>query len=183
MSGMNVMPNARDRLAPSRRLLGVQGMLWGQPGLITARAPEKPSRAYVYLDVSGSMSAVLPQLLGLILPYVVRRQAVVFQFSTRVEPLPLAQLKGGKLRTTTGTDINCVLAHALAAVPPLKRVLILTDGYTGTPRADLLHAVQERKLRVYVVLPAESAHREQLEGLARSITVLPPLRPLRAVRR
>ena len=120
ISGLNVMPNVRDRLASARQLLGVQGVLWSQPGVVKARVQETPSRVYVYLDVSGSMNSLLPHLLTLLLPYVAQGQAVVFQFSTRVEPLPFARLKGGQLRTTQGTDINCALVHALDAKPQLK---------------------------------------------------------------
>ncbi|NDJ62615.1 MAG: hypothetical protein GYB67_15940, partial [Chloroflexi bacterium] len=92
MSGTHVMPNPRDRLASARQVLGVQGVLWGQPGVVTARMPERPSRTNIYLDVSGSMNQVLPYLIGLLLPYVAKGQAAVFQFSTVVEPLPFDQL-------------------------------------------------------------------------------------------
>jgi len=176
ISGMNVMPNARDRMASARQVLGVQGVLWNQPGMVKARVPETPSRAYVYLDVSGSMNQLLPHLLGLLLPYVTHGQAVTFQFSTRVEPLPLNQLRNGHLRTTQGTDINCVLIHALAANPQLKKVLILTDGYTGSPRPDLVRQIQASGLKIHAVLPGESAYTQELQRIARSITILPNMR-------
>ncbi len=137
MAGMHVLPNPRDRLASARERLGVQGVLWGQPGMVMARVPETPGRAHVYLDVSGSMMQILPHLLGLLLPYVARGEALVFQFSTQIEPMTLDELKRAKLRTTQGTDINCVLTHLLAANPPVHRALILTDGYTGTGQLEL----------------------------------------------
>ena len=52
-------------------------------------------------------------------------------FSTKVKTVPLAALREGARVTTGGTDINCVLEHALAARP--SRVLVLTDGYVGQP--------------------------------------------------
>ena len=176
ISGLNVMPNARDRLASARQQLGVQGVLWNQPGMVKARVPETPSRAYVYLDVSGSMNQLLPHLLGLLLPYVAHGQALVFQFSTRVEPLPLPQLRRAQIRTTQGTDINCILTHALAAKPALKKVLILTDGYVGAAQPDLLRQVRASGLKLYAVLPGESAYTQELQGVARSITILPLIR-------
>jgi hypothetical protein len=176
MSGISVIPNARDRMAAARTQLGVQGVLWGQPGTVKARVPETPSRAYIYLDVSGSMNQLLPHLLGLLVPYVQRGQASVFQFSTVVEPLPLDQLKRGHLKTTQGTDINAVLTHALAAVPPCKRILILTDGYTGKPHPENMRKMRERGIRIYAVMPGESAHQADLQDATRSITVLPPVR-------
>ena len=179
ISGMNVMPNARDRMASARQQLGVQGVLWNQPGSVKARVPETPSRAFVYLDVSGSMSQLLPHLLNLLLPYVAHGQALVFQFSTRVEPLPLNQLKRGYIRTTQGTDINCVLTHALSTQTKLKKLLILTDGYVGTPSSDLIRQINARGVKIYAVLPGESAYTQELQGVARSLTILPPIRSTR----
>jgi len=144
--------------------------------MVKARVPETPSRAYVYLDVSGSMNQLLPHLLGLLLPYVAHGQALVFQFSTRVEPLPLPQLRHAQIRTTQGTDINCILTHALAAKPALKKVLILTDGYVGAAQPDLLRQVRASGLKLYAVLPGVSAYTQELQGVARSITILPLIR-------
>jgi hypothetical protein len=175
ISGTSVMPNARDRLAPARKLLGGPGTIWNQQGSIKARVPETPSRTFVYLDVSGSMAHLIPHLLGLLTPYVQQGLAEVYQFSTAVEPLPLAKLRHGHLRTTGGTDINCVLRHMLEVKPYVQRVLILTDGYVGRPAADLAGGVQERNMRLYVVLPAESQNMRDLDGLAQGFTVLPPL--------
>lgn len=174
VGGLGVLPSAADRLAPGRRALGLPGTLWAQRTTTMARIPERPASAHVYLDVSGSMSALLPHLSGLLLPYVQRGEARVFQFSTEVEPLPLAELRRGKLKTTYGTDIRCVFEHALAT-PRLKRLLILTDGYTGPPSDDQRLAIAERRLAIHVVLPAESAWRRDLETVARTITVLSPL--------
>lgn len=179
MTGMSVMPNARDRMVPARRSLGVQGLLWNQPGMMQVRTPDVPSRAYIYLDVSGSMSSLIPHLLGLVLPYVANGQAEVFQFSTVVEQMPLEELRKGQLRSTRGTDINCVLHHLLEPrQPAVKKALVLTDGYTGTPTADFARNIAEGGYRVHVVLPYESAWTEDLEPLATTVTVLPPVRPV-----
>ena len=176
MNGMHVLPNPRDRMASARERLGVQGVLWGQPGMIMARQIETPSRAYVYLDVSGSMNQLLPHLLGLLLPYALKGSILVYQFSTIVEPLPCAQLRRAQLRTTQGTDINCVLPHLLAETPPVRRVLIVTDGFTGVPHPDYARQLQERNIRVHVVLLADNSSAENLRGIARSITILPSSR-------
>ncbi|MBZ0286739.1 MAG: hypothetical protein K8I30_03925, partial [Anaerolineae bacterium] len=53
VGGMGVVPNARDRMVSARKQLGVQGVLWSQPGQVRARTVDKPSKAHVYLDVSG----------------------------------------------------------------------------------------------------------------------------------
>jgi hypothetical protein len=176
ISGTSVLPNARDRLAPARKLLGGPTTIWNQQGSVKARVPETPSRTFVYLDVSGSMSNLIPWLLGLITPYVQQGLAEVFQFSTVVEPLPLAKLREGRLRTTGGTDINCVLKHALEFKPHVHRILLLTDGYVGMGASDLVSGIRERNMRVYVVLPAESPNMRDLEPISHGFTVLPPLK-------
>lgn len=175
VAGTSVLPNPRDRLAPARNQLGMPATLWAQPGTVRARVPEVPSKAHVYLDVSGSMADVLPHLLGLVLPYVVSGQADMFQFSTIVEPLPFSRLQNGRLQTTGGTDINCVLEHALGATPLIHRALLLTDGATGMPWDELADRVREQNLRIYVVLPAEAAWEEDLRGIASFMAILPPL--------
>jgi len=175
VTGTNVLPNARDRLAPARQLLGMPNTLWAQPGTVKARVPETPSKAHVYLDVSGSMAEVLPYLLGLVLPYIATGQADIFQFSTIVEPLPLSRLQQGRLQTTGGTDINCVLEHLLGFNPVIHRALVLTDGATGMPADQYAGRVQEQNVRIYVVLPAENAWEDDLREISSYMTILPPL--------
>jgi hypothetical protein len=108
------------------------------------------------------MAHILPHLLGLILPYVRSGQADLYQFSTIVEPLPLDELKRAKLRTTGGTDINCVLQHAIETRPLVRRALVLTDGYTGRPRPELVQRAAEQHLRIHAVLPARMGTKDQL---------------------
>ena len=177
--GLHVLPNPHDRLAAARTRLGVQGVLWNQPGVVAARSPEAPSRAYIYLDVSGSMREMLPYLISLLLPYVARGEAFVYQFSTLVEPLPFEPLKRGKLRSTRGTDINSVLAHLLGASPLVPRALILTDGRTGVPLPEHVRTIKARKVQLHVVLPSGAQQVEDLQGIARSITILPEIKPHR----
>ncbi|MCZ7535034.1 MAG: hypothetical protein M5T61_03175 [Acidimicrobiia bacterium] len=174
LSGPGVLMNPRDRLAPARRLLGAPTTLWAQPSTTRTRLRERIATAHVYVDVSGSMTALLPHILGLLLPYVVRREADVYQFSTEVVPLPLGELRSGKIRTTLGTSIPCVLNHMLAA-PLLRRALVLTDGYVGAAPADLAADLASRDIELNVVLPHESQWASDLEPIAHSVTVLPPI--------
>ena len=176
-AGMGVLPNASDRLAPARRALGAPETLWQQRAMVPVRLPEVPPSAHVYLDVSGSMVELIPFLTGLLLPYVADGRARVFQFSTRLEPLSLEDLRRGKLKTTGGTDIRPVFDHLLAD-GRVRRALILTDGYAGQPTAEQAAQIDERRVRLHVVLPQESAWRRDLEPVAASLTVLPPLRPV-----
>lgn len=175
ISGMNVIPNARDRLSSARRQLGIPNTLWTQPGEVKARVKQYQKRAHVYLDVSGSMSKVVPYLLNLILPYVASGKAETYQFSTVVQHLPLSNLRQGLVRTTGGTQIDCVLQHLLRANPHVPRAVIITDGYTGLPSPDLVAAVTKQGVKIQVILPAESPYEYDLQEIAHDFTVLPPL--------
>ncbi len=177
ITGMGPLPNIFDRQAPAREKLGVQGLLWVQQGMIKTRTPDENSHAYIYLDVSGSMNSLLPYLIGMLVPYVKKRDAVVFQFSTKVEPVSLEQLKAGKIRTTQGTDIACVMKHLLEANPPVKRALILTDGYTGVPHPQAVAQLKDRRIAVHVVLPAGNSSPNDLQNIARTMSRLPPHQP------
>ena len=108
-------------------------------------------------------------------PYVASGEARAFQFSTELTPVGAAALRRGELETTFGTDIRCVFDHLLGD-PHVRRALLLTDGYTGAPGDDQRRLLEERRIAVHLVLPAESAYRNDLEPVARSVTVLPPLK-------
>lgn len=172
-AGTGVVPNPRDRLAPARGRLGVAG-LWVQPQAVPVRLGRPRPCSNVYLDVSGSMFALLVPLLGLLAPYVRGGRARLWQFSTEVAALTVADVKAGRLSTTGGTDIDCVLEHMLEPGAP-RRALVVTDGYTGAGRA-ALHARMRRSGReLHAVLPSESAWTGDLEGFATTLTVLPAI--------
>ena len=163
LGGPGPLPNPADRLLPAKRALGVPAPLSAQWIPTRRRSLDPPARALVYLDVSGSMSAWLPHLVDLLVPLVRRRLVRVQQFSTVVAPLGLDDLARGRLTTTDGTDINCVLTDILDR--PQRRVLLITDGYVGAPRESLAAAVRERGVRVHAALPADGWDRD-LSGFA-----------------
>lgn len=173
--GKGVVPNGRDRLVHARKRLGTPPTLWAQPGTYKARVPERRVKAHVYLDVSGSMSHILPYLVGLITPYVQSGKADVFQFSTLIEYLPLRDLSQGVVRTTGGTQIQCVMEHLVEHTGTVKRALILTDGYTGRPKSQHVQHVKTEGTMIHVVLPHESPNERDLRSIATSFTILPPV--------
>jgi hypothetical protein len=175
ISGTGVIPNPRDRVIHARRILGRGDTLWNQNQDVNARIQEPRHRAYVYFDVSGSMRRVLPYLLGLLTPYVVNDRAKLFQFSTIVEPLELKSLKEGLITSTGGTRIVPVFEHLIQQTQKVSRVLILTDGITGSPTSQQMAILKDRNTRVHVVLPSESANTYDLEQVATSMTILPSL--------
>ena len=92
----------------------------------SATVPKRAATANVYLDVSGSMYAEMPQIIALLgrLSRYIRRP--FWAFSNCVAP---AVIKNGQLvaSTTGGTSMACVLQH-LAQTRPATAIVI-TDGY------------------------------------------------------
>jgi predicted metal-dependent peptidase len=86
----------------------------------------------VYVDVSGSITGELKAALyGTVLgcrEFVFPR---VHLFSTQVADVTVAQLRTGECRSTGGTDIACVADHMRRN--KVRRAVILTDGYVGSP--------------------------------------------------
>ncbi|AKU11255.1 hypothetical protein AzCIB_1350 [Azoarcus sp. CIB] len=82
--------------------------------------------AQIYLDVSGSMYAEMPEIIALLqcLSRYIRRP--LWAFSDVVAP---ARIESGQLKTETtgGTSMTCVLAHVLKTRP--SAAIVVTDGY------------------------------------------------------
>ena len=171
--GNGVLPNARDRLMPARQHLGVNGVLWTQVNTYKARINHESVRAHVYLDVSASMREVLPYLVHLLIPYVKQQRASVFQFSTKVEPLSLQQLRQGNIQSTGGTAIQCVFRHLLNDAPRVKRAVLVTDGQVGRAAANYKQQLAAKGVKIHAVLPAEARNDRFLKEFAATITVLP----------
>ncbi|MEM6281469.1 MAG: hypothetical protein AAF787_04680 [Chloroflexota bacterium] len=172
--GNGVLINPRDRLIAARRQLGVQALLYSQPTEVKARIPERPALAHVYLDVSGSMADLLPHMLSLLIPYVMKHQASVFQFSTEVTELKAADLRKGHLTTTGGTNINCVLEHIVEYEGKLQKAIILTDGEVGAPQHNLAAQFREQNIIMHAVLPSGCRMHYRSAPLMRSVVELPP---------
>lgn len=150
----SVLPSRHDRRRLARHRLGLDSLLHDNRLDTPSRRLDQPATARVYLDVSGSMTEYVQDFLGPLTAYVSRRLATLWQFSTIVEPLPLDQLRHGRLITTGGTDIDCVLAHALAD-PTTTSIVVVTDGYVHPPAALLAQQLRDRNVAVEVVLPAD----------------------------
>ena len=115
---------------PSRRdLVLLSSGVW--PGLFRcdqlARRDEAKGVA-VFLDVSGSVNEHLPGIVGLLTRYRDRIDTV-HQFSNAVAETSLDSLAKGHVRTTYGTDFNCIAKVILDR--DYDRAVVLTDGYAS----------------------------------------------------
>jgi hypothetical protein len=109
-------------------------------------------RVAVYLDVSGSMHDVLPALRAALAR--VRRTVDVrlWQWSEVVHPAPAEWWTQGAIRTTGGTSITCVLAHAAEQARHTRRLLVITDGDFSAPPVALVDRIDAAGVAVHVAL-------------------------------
>lgn len=164
------LPTPRDRRATVARLAGRPPLLYaGEASSPRARAS---GRARVYLDVSGSMDPFLPFLRAALSRLADRVEPRLGLFSTRVAVARLDDLVSGRVRTTGGTDVACLLEHVLAS--GARRVLVITDGYVGEPERALADRVRRARVDLRVVLTPEGWTRD-LAPLASRLVTLPPL--------
>lgn len=150
----------RDRRAFAWRAAG------GQPLLYARRLAGRPRRAgirrvAVYVDVSGSVSDVIPDLIGALRAVRGLVDPKVHVFSTEVVPTSLRELLAGRFETSGGTDGSAVTAHIHRTRP--EAAVVLTDGYVGPiPEA---HLDACRRARLQVVLTPDG-WRDDLEPAA-----------------
>ena len=171
-----VLPQSRDRRAAAwAQLTGARPVFYQAQTIQPRRVLGPQEVAHVYFDISGSMTELLP-MLGQALDRPHRRGlARLHAFSTVVAAVdPRRPLAKQPIRNTGGTDINCVLDH-LAALKPRetpRRVLLLTDGYTGQPRHEVMKELERRHVQFFVGLVGKNVSRE-LEPLAKLVEQLP----------
>jgi hypothetical protein len=128
-----------------QRALGTPTLLYEAqvPWQRTIRTGE---RVHIYLDVSGSMDAVKGALYGAVLDCEELVFPTVHLFSTRISDITLAELRRGVCNSTGGTDITCVATHIDAN--RVRRALIVTDGWVGTPKGHHHQILADTKLAV-----------------------------------
>ncbi len=124
------------------------------------------------MDVNGSMAPCLAPLCGALRAAGDRVAPGVHLFSTRVVTRPLRDLAAGRYDSTGGTDLACVLEHALAR--RVRQALVVTDGYVGRPPADLLRRARAAGLELRALL-TPAAGGADLQPLAARIDELPSL--------
>jgi len=87
---------------------------------------------HIYLDVSGSMGGVLGPLYAAALDCEEFLHPRIHLFSTMVVDITRAELRAGRCSSTGGTSIEAVAEHM--AAHDIRRVLIVTDGWVGSPK-------------------------------------------------
>ena len=166
------LPAWTDRTHEAREMALGEALLWRTR--TTTRRPVCRDRrkAFVYLDVSGSLAAKVATLADAIEPFFRKGLCAVHVFSTIVAETTIQDLSASRFETTGGTDIDCVLEHALS-LPARRRprsIVVVTDGYTGSPASPLAERFRAAGLKMFVGLVGggENADRD-LDGIAASL--------------
>lgn len=115
----------------------------------------RKSDLIIYLDVSGSVFAVLPKVLGL-LRSIDRNLKTVYQFSNQVVGTSINTLTKGQIETTGGTDFNCIAQHLLDNKLG-KKAVVITDGYANMSE-DNIEALAKTGIKVFFVLTQSSLY-------------------------
>lgn len=151
---MSVNPT-KDRRAAVRRIIaercGGPSPVLFRDEMVTMRS-RRVGAAAVYLDVSGSMAGWMERLHAALRPLQRELTPLLYVFSNVVSTMSSIDLQKGIVRTTGGTDINPVLAHAthLGRTRVLTTALILTDGAVGAPRPDVLQELRATGIALHV---------------------------------
>ncbi len=82
----------------------------------------------IYLDVSGSVSDFLPEIIGVI-GKLQNEVITLFQFSNKVVETSLKQIQQGFIETTYGTDFDCIAESIIQR--KFDKAVIITDGYAS----------------------------------------------------
>ena len=100
------------------------------------------------MDVSGSVNDHLPEIVG-ILHSLKAELTSIFLFSNKVVEIPFKALLAGQVRTTYGTDFDCIAQSILER--DLDKAVILTDGYAGLTEANQTK-LKEKHVRALTIL-------------------------------
>ncbi|MBQ7187881.1 MAG: hypothetical protein IJR99_00540 [Kiritimatiellae bacterium] len=148
------LPDWRDRSHEAREAALGDALVYRAVTMVCRPSSRDNRQAFVYFDVSGSVAVEVPSVAQALLPYCRRGLCTVHVFSTVVYPTTARDLAARKFFSTGGTNIDCVLRHVLD-LPARKRprsVVVVTDGYTGCPKAALVAGFRSAGMRLYVGL-------------------------------
>ena len=162
------LPDWRDRSHEARAMTLGDALAYATTVRLKRLTNRDSRQAFVYFDVSGSVADEVPSVAATLLPHVRRGLCKVHVFSTTVHAASVRDLAARKFDTTGGTDIDCVLEHALA-LPRRKRpraVVVITDGYTGKPDAALAARFRAAGMRLFVGLVQSGSGRGQETDLS-----------------
>ena len=102
----------------------------------------------IYLDVSGSVEEYLPRIISILRRFS-REIKDVYLFSNKVVKTAMTELSRGKIKSTYGTDFNCVAESIIKN--NYERAIIFTDGYARLGISNQ-KALEKAKIEILSIL-------------------------------
>lgn len=112
------------------------------------RPAAKQTGLAIYLDVSGSVKEHLPDILGAIAK-LGGEVTTIYLFSNQVVETTLKDLVRGNIKTTWGTDFNCIARSIIEK--NLDRAVVITDGYANL-NTELAEELKSQRVSVLTIL-------------------------------
>lgn len=149
--GKGTIPNFKDRTALAKMSLGMKPLLYKKPYSMKRYQESPCGKSLVYLDVSGSVTDEIGKLFYLLRAPYQRKECDLYGFSTMVSEIKYGDFKKGRYETTGGTSIDCIMDHffSLPKEKRGKRILILTDGFTGQITERHRKLLEKEKVSLY----------------------------------
>lgn len=165
---MTFVPNYKDRMLYAKKKIYDYVLTYNDFTKINSYSSLSHTSTYVYLDVSGSVIDDLKTFMPLLLKPYKNKECLIYTFSTEVYPTNPKDFIDGKVKTTGGTDINCIFDYYFS-LPKRKRpkkIVILTDGYTGACNEYYLNMIKKDGIKIYVGLFGVYKSKNDLENIA-----------------
>jgi len=112
-------------------------------------------RPHLYIDVSASTGDYQPMIYGLVFHCSDLIGEPIYLFSNTVAEAKIEDIKTGKVRTTGGTDFDCVMEHALKN--RFKKIIIITDGQADMNEKNQAK-VKSGEVEISLVLTENTPH-------------------------
>ncbi len=148
---VTTIPDYKDRTLLTKSIIYQQPLLYNSSLMNTKVTNDSNIQTMVYLDVSGSVVTDINHFAPLLLKPYKNKECLLFAFSTIVVPVSYKDFREGKYKSTGGTSLDCIFEHyfSLPKKKQTKKILILTDGYTGKARDEYYQRIKEQRIEVY----------------------------------
>jgi hypothetical protein len=110
---------------------------------------EEEHRVHFYIDVSASTKRLQPFLYSMALHLGDLIGQPAYLFSNEVSEVSLSDLSRGLVRTTHGTDFDCVVKHAVEN--RFAKILLVTDGMAEIEPANK-ELIRARGIQIYLMM-------------------------------
>ena len=163
------VPDYKDRTLLAKSITYGQPLLYNSSLNNYKAVRESNIQTLVYLDVSGSVENDIKKIIPLLLRPYKNKECALFVFSTVVAPVSYKDFIEGKYKSTGRTHIDCIFEHyfSLPKKTRNKKILVLTDGYTGKVKDEYCRKIKEDKIEIYCGLFGHSTTKCYVSNIAK----------------